>query len=364
MASIKTERTLVVIRNDLGHTSEIAKIEYDKYIPEELWIKRSAQDWEKVDDFSALGVVSPVNPEESGSFRIRIGLGEIFEAGIFASNAGPPDPQQLAGVKIFGIAKQPQKMNFVERHWEEPGGTFLREIIQTSQSTTVAIIGCKRTPFEFDADGLPKFDNAEGVTSQTHHPSTGNDLLVMPLLPGNDYECKAVVVDDFGNWDIMTSNFKTQHRKITVQFTTLHIYNDSDPGAHGEAVFNFGVYYGETPSSLKKIEEFFLPKMDIDDWSKTDRPYQLGFAHIGDFLAAKDDTERNIFVRSTGVEDDGPFDSDEGAWSTGGAITFPIGFDEDVPSRHFRLDAPPSTDGSDFHYGVDVVWSVEYDFLP
>lgn len=361
MAWVKAEPRIAVIRNDHGATFAKTKITYEKESADELWVRVDNGNWRHIEDLSTFDPVTET-PRFAGSFNFELKAGESFEVGIFAENAGPPDPRQLAGVKAFGVNKEPEAKNLLAGSWHEAGGTFVHQFIQTSEPTEVAIIGCKRGEFDFDGDGLPKFDDAEGVTWDMHHPSSGHSIFVMPLLPGNDYVLQAVVVDDFGNWEVFRSDFRTQSRKVTVQFQTLHIYNDSDPGGEGEAEFNFSLFVGYPPGNLRLVEQFNRPEADIDDWGRTDRPYHLGFAHIGDFVSVPE-AERDLFVRSTGLEFDG-FDPDEGAWSKGGLIVLPYGLDEQVVNRRFLLNCPPSTNGSDFHYGVDIIWSVEYELRP
>lgn len=364
MAHLKTldgASNIVTVRTDMGATTGTVRIEYDKYEAQEIWIRNDNGAWVHVTDVENLGPGE--HSDNGGRYTLTISPGEIYEVGIFEPEAGPPDPQQVAGLKIFGINKQPGPIKLVEGHSEEAGGTFVSQFIETSKRTSVAAIGCKRGSFDLGADGFPVFDETiEAVTWQDHHPSAGHNMLLMPLMAGNDYECRAVVVDEFGNWDVMVSGFRTESRKILIRFTTLHVYNDSDPGAEGEADFNFAVNFGTPPGPVDLIEEFTKSIDPLDNFGKTDRPYHLGFAHVGDYVTVNDG-QVDVYVRSTGVEDDGPFDSDEGAWSRGGRIVFPVGFNEDAMGS-FRLDAPPSTNGSDFHYGVDVVWVVDYEPRP
>jgi hypothetical protein len=48
-----------------------------------------------------------------------------------------------------------------------------------------------------------------------------------------------VVTDAFGNWEIAWETFTNKSRQLTVQFPTIHIYNDGDPGSYGEEEFLF-----------------------------------------------------------------------------------------------------------------------------
>jgi len=71
--------------------------------------------------------------------------------------------------------------------------------------------------------------------------------------------------------------------------------------------------------------------------------------------------QTRIAVSSWGVEEDGILEADEGA-AGDQAILLPVGrFSETVAAPlTFTMDCPVSTAGDDFHYGVDVRWSVTY----
>ena len=60
------------------------------------------------------------------------------------------------------------------------------------------------------------------------------------------------------------------------------------------------------------------------------------------------------------TEHDGIFDSDEGA-AGDQYLPLPVGRGlETVSNRTLLMDCPISTTDDDFHYGVDVKWSVTY----
>ena len=87
----------------------------------------------------------------------------------------------------------------------------------------------------------------------------------------------------------------------------------------------------------------------------------LGYAHVG-LPTVVTPQHTSVYVESRGVEHDGIFESDEGAWSRATQLDFPAGRSvEKVVKRTFLMDCPISTDGDDFHYGVDVMWSVDYE---
>jgi hypothetical protein len=126
--------------------------------------------------------------------------------------------------------------------------------------------------------------------------------------------------------------------------------------SHGEGEFWFSVLEGDQVS-----QEFHIPTSDIDDWNETDRPYSLGYAHLGS-LKKIEKGQESVLVRSWGVEHDGFMESDEAAGLlTGVSIPIPSGsLVETVINSPFFLDCPVATTGDDFHYGVDIRYSVEY----
>jgi hypothetical protein len=182
-----------------------------------------------------------------------------------------------------------------------------------------------------------------------------------PLFPGNHYFAVTLVTDRLGNWEVVQAAFTALRRKLTVEFPTVHIYNDGDGGGYGEAGFWFRLYSGARNSPiLIQQPDFHLPTQDVDDWNETDRPYPVGFAHVGQPQVVPPGESR-VAVASWGVEDDGAFDSDEAA-AGDQAIPLPQGrFAESVVSPlTFTMDCPVSSTGDDFRYGVDVRWSVTY----
>lgn len=112
------------------------------------------------------------------------------------------------------------------------------------------------------------------------------------------------------------------------------------------------------PASENTQESFSLPPHEIDDWGETDRPYSLGFTHISTLQTTTRLTSY-INVASRGLEHDSALEG-SGEFARGDVnLHLPVGpFIENVPSASLRIDCTSS--GDDFHYGVDVEWSVEY----
>jgi hypothetical protein len=183
------------------------------------------------------------------------------------------------------------------------------------------------------------------------------------LLAGNHYFFVVLVADSSGNWDLRISEFETLRRKLTVQFPTIHIYNDGDPSSSSTGKFWFRVYCRDPLTEQSTtLQEFYLPSQEIDDWSETDRPYPVGFAYISPPTVVTRETA-TVVVASRGIDEDGFLEGNEAAQSLpdAGVLPLPTGQGEEtVTDNQFRMDCPIASTGDDFHYGVDVRWSVEY----
>ena len=171
---------------------------------------------------------------------------------------------------------------------------------KSKESINIVTIGVSRKKPTVDSNGFPHLKETDGAPAAPLTTTNDHWVEIKPLVPSNDYFFAVVVADKFGNWDVRMDEFTTLQRKITVQFQTLHIFNDGDPFGDGEGEFWFQVY-GEPG---KPFEDFHLPTQDIDDWWETDRPYPLGFAHLGKFEIVQPGKE-NITVHSQGAEHDG-----------------------------------------------------------
>ena len=259
---------------------------------------------------------------------------------------GPLGVDPLPRATLTLLCLRDQRASLITDRNAATGGTWHFRQIATRTPTSIGAIGASRTPPVLGGIGPPTIRNPDGGPASP----TG--------ATGNHYFFTAVVADASGMWDVLNDEFDTLRRKLTVEFPTIHIHNDGDPGGVGEGEFWFRVFSG-TIQQPKVIQEFHLPTQDIDDWGETDRPYSIGFAHVGAPEAVKPGREA-VLVSSWAVEHDGSLEADEGAAGEA-TLPLPVGrFVETVTGSTFRMDCPVSTTGDDFHYSVDVKWSVEY----
>ena len=362
MTLVKATPNPIVVDKAAGQSSGTTGVNYEKDSEQELWERNPPSGpWSPVNVHVRTGLGDKA--DLSGSFPITLKPGQNYELAVFEQGHGPStsDPIQRAIVTVFCLLKKPEAGKLISDQNRAFGGTWYSHQTHTNVTTSIVEIGVSRTPPVVDANGLPRLQKPDGG------PAVPPTLLVndhkvelRPLFPGQHYFFVVIVADDSGSWDVRQEEFTLLRRKLTVEFPTLHIYNDGDPAAHGEADFWFEVYTGSTQQSPKQIASFYRPTADIDDWSETDRPYALGFAHVGgaEVIAPE---QLSVFVRSRGTEHDGVLESDEGAWSHDVDLQLPSGrFIENVSNSTFLMDCPIATDGDDFHYGVDVRWSVDY----
>lgn len=361
MASIRASVNPVLIDVDQGAMVGTSTITYDKWRDDELWMRRDGAGWEWLKHPEDIpGLVGPA-PDIAGSFVVALAPGEFIEFGVFTTERGPEsDPDLLARVELSGLARR-HRSDLILSTDQNTGGTWHAHVVTTDVDTRLAVVAACRAPVLVDADDYPHVDasgGVDGVLLATGAWGTTHELRIDGILPGSHYHLLVLVVDPGGRWDYRIAEFDALRRELTVQFTTLHIYNDGDPSSVGEAQFRFWVDYRLGVGQFDRIREFFRPGADIDDWGETDRPYPLGFAYVSGPQQVLDG-QQHVYVSSIGHEDDG-WEGDEVAWSVPPRpIVPPIGPGETVTGAGFLLDCPPAAQ-DDFHYGVDVTWSVHY----
>ncbi len=360
MAKITADKSPIVVDKEAGDTSGISTIKYLKEHREELWERTNGGSWFSRNVHILTG--SGDEADFSGEYQITLKPGEFHEIAVFEEEHGPSsstDPIMVTALKVFCLWKKPEVRDLITDQGRSTGGTWHRHAVATSVPTSIVTIGVSRKAPLIDPNGIPHLESADGEPTSPLTVSTNHIVEIKPLFAGNNYFFTVVVADAFGNWDVRQDEFTTLRRKITVEFPKIHIFNDGDPNSYGEGEFWFRIHKGRA-NQPEVIQDFHLPTQDIDDWSETDRPYSVGFAHVGQLEVVKPGKE-DVGVASWAIEHDGPLEPDEGATSTTVYLPIPTGrFVEEVTNVFFKMDCPTSTTDDDFHYGVDVRWSVEY----
>lgn len=350
----------IVVDKEAGETQGTTTVSYEKERQQELWEQRSGGGWSQINVHVQTGLGDIADSQ--GHYPVTLKPGKVYEVCIFEENHGPrtTDPIRVACLKVFCLWKKPEERALITDQNTASGGTWHAHHVHTKVPTNIVTIGVSRVRPTLDGNGIPVLTSAEGAPTTPLTTSNDHFVEINPLLPGNHYFFLVLVTDSFGNWDFRQEELDTLRRKITVEFPTIHIFNDGDPFNDGEGEFWFRIYFGSPAQPVLVVDpDFHLPTQDIDDWGETDRPYSMGFAHAGPLEVVTPATSR-VSVGSWGIEHDGIFESDEGAQSRDAVLPFPAGrFVETVTNSTFSMDCPSST-GDDFHYGVDVRWSVAY----
>ena len=293
MASLTATRNPIIVNLTAGQTNGTSAIEYQKDATDELWRRGVGGTWEFIDDPTKLAGFKAVvgkPPVEAGTFPMTLNPGAIWELGVFKRGHGPRrDVIRLAHLVLFAIGNRP-KADLIDSEDGTTGGTWHNHHVSTNRPTSAVVAAATLTAPTFNAIAFPNPVIPDGDTQPSLDPATHHDFASVPLLAGRDHFFVVVVIDDQGNWDFRVSRFKTLRRKFTVQFKTLHVFNDGDWATEGQAWFRFTVAFTEPYFvGVIPLEEFVRPEADIDDWGETDRPYSLGFAHIGDLKEVGDD---------------------------------------------------------------------------
>jgi hypothetical protein len=366
MTNVTAAANPIVVDKSVAN-SGTTTITYEKDQREEMWERVTGSAWTQVTNTDLFKRVATATAAEKGKFALAgsplpppLKPGMAYEVGIFTQDHGPltTDPIRKAYVKVFCVWKKPTVRTLITDQNRDTGGTWHWHQIHTSVATDLAIIGVSRKPPTIDSDGIPHLVSPDGAPTAPPAMSTDHKVEINPLLPGHPYFFAAVVTDAFGNWEVVQETFTTKRRQLIVQFPTIHIYNDGDPNSYGEGEFWFRVFSGAR-NQPHVLQDFHLGTQDIDDYGESDRAYAVGFAHIG-APEVVDEPDTNVGVSSWAIEHDGIFDSDENAQGDQ-YLSLPVGRSlETVSNMTFLMDCPVSSTDDDFHYGVDVKWSVSY----
>jgi hypothetical protein len=359
MSDIQASPNPIVVDNTISppEADGMTRIKYDKQAAEELWERKPGMGWTLVPTYDEGDI--------SGRYDVILRPGQSYAAGVFSPTFGPnsKDPRGTT-VTVFAVLKKPSARPLITDHSGTGGGTWLRHGVKTTVPTTLFIAGASRTRPNRDSSELPTLIDPDAVSPNPLGSSVSHDIELKPLVPGHHYFVTLMVVDDVGNWEVLDVEQDSLRRKMTVEFSTIHIQNDGDRDFFdaqnvGEAEFWFRVSAGDEGRAHNTLKEFHLPEMDIDDADFLGQPYSVGFAYVELEPQSIPPGRTQVWVNSTAIEDDSPFGEEGAGFIEGRRLDLPIGPGEKVPSKVYQLHCPTST-GDDFWYNVDVTYSVDY----
>lgn len=301
-------------------------------------------------------IYSPTASDPDGALQITLKPGQVYELGVYYAGFGPNTPEPRLYEKLDILATL--------------GPAELIEATDVAFGGTWVTLETHTPPFETRAYGVvygqpppPMFQllgASGGIGVGSVQPKKFHKLFFVPLVPGQQYYWDLLVVDKMGRWQRVQDSFITLGRKVTVEFPTVHIYNDGDESTKGAAKFSIEVMAGSAGNPKTILKQFKTPEMEIDDWGETDRPYSLGYAYIEYDSAPVPPDRTQIMVRSQGHEEDDPFGEDiAGSNLNGVPLSLPVGLSENVVGT-LTIDCRPQNPGSSFHYGLDVKYSATY----
>lgn len=358
MSTLQASPNPIVIDN-LGtppQTTGTTQIEWRKGPFEELWEIRPGSSWTQVEDGRA-------NP-----YTVTLRAGQLYRAGIYHLDNGPtdPDPIRLADLVVDAVLKGPGERDLITSQDENTGGTWHMRTYTTSVPTRIVPVGPSLDPIAFDADGIPRPHDAGGIVVSITDASgalvdptvrrTEHWVRVQPLAPGNTYQLACMVIDADGNWQVDDHPFETLKRKLVVQFPSVRISNDGDPFASSAATFVFRVSAGDEGRPRHPLQDFTQGETDIDD-GKT---YPMGYAYVETEPQVIPPDRTAVWVQSWAEDIDGILEANEPAGNFGLRLPLPTGPGETVINGTTTMDCPPTADGSDFHYTVNVTFTAEY----
>ena len=271
-------------------------------------------------------------------------------------------PPTRSGARVFTVHciwKRPEERNLITDHNEAVGGTWYARQTHTNVATSIVEIGVSRTRPFFDADGIPHLKSPEGAPTSPLTTTQNHFVELNPLRPGNHYFFLVLVTDTFGNWDFeeaeLTDAPAKAHRRLSHD---AHLQRRRSGSVRRGRVLVRA--YSGSPPQPQIIEEFHLPTQDVDDWGETDRPYSIGIAHAGGFEVVDPGEERCRSARGASSTTERSRTTNKRGPSTPCCRSLPVDSWKRSPTRTFFMDCPTATVGDDFHFGVDVKWSVDY----
>jgi hypothetical protein len=161
----------------------------------------------------------------SGSYVQPINSGETLLFKLYT----PKKEKMLASLTVTTVhpdgscAKECFKLVAVEPH-----GTFANFHIITTNPVKVI---------------LEAHEDGQGVASSTFNLVSATDwhTTLLNLKPNTKYIYNATATDGSNNTKISTGQFTTLRRQVQVNFTDIHVIDDSDFASAGDLTFAFGV---------------------------------------------------------------------------------------------------------------------------
>jgi len=142
-----------------------------------------------------------------------------------------------------------------------PGGTFVRKRVATASRTRLRMEVGREPPLVAGPNGFLRLPNP--IAERTSGFATLHDVEADPLVPGTSHIALTLLISETGAWQVVSEDFKTKRRKVTVQFKKFKVLNDGDEDPWGqgdEAEIWFRAYKGS-----ERVKEFKWGPGQISD---------------------------------------------------------------------------------------------------
>lgn len=347
-----------------------------------LWERINEDRWTPI-DLAPPRILSSLSgdPERDGSFSQNLKPGQVYQVVMYYyeyidpndvdPTAASPEQKPDASVTVVALLKDPEEIDLITSEDQNVGGTWFRKIVMTRVPTFFVLQVSKDPPFK-DAQGIDRF--LAPLETVFDRNNTQHDRQVEPLLPGNHLHYQMRLIAEDGNWQIVTQEFRTKQRKVTIDFDVLHIIND---GGENDNTAEFHIWVME---GTNEVRDYFFG--DVDNFPITDRPgpgekdqeciplaplcptFVLGPKDITDDIydvailtrgLCYQLTEANDWAQNVGIGTPPATHIPEKA-----KFRFPTGDDETVHKVPLVLRTWRSVTDIEFEYDVTALFTVEY----
>ena len=341
----------------------------DDGYPVEIWERRSTDSPPKFK-------IRNLNDEERTQRKMRVPIksGEVYTAVLFEKGSNHPDPNQTLEdppprsiVTVVGVRDDHKDLISLP-DGVSAGGTYIYAPVTTSKKAYVLLQVGTRTPVDITPSTMSDAELKRIITPDAEAESFGqtfHSLECKPLIPGENYFYVIFAIDEEGYWDCKFSGLNCKWRYVEVNFKTIHIKNDGDPGSVGEASFWVSVYESGTSVPYNLVRQFQIgdDKYEVTDgqdlllpttWTVTIGPKKID-----------PNVDRTVGVHTNALEYDGA-EGTEKAGSDGydQRLDFPSGMDsEEYEAKSVKVRGYPLED-DDFEDWVTFDWKVTYSPAP
>lgn len=277
MATLNAFPSIVLIDRKAGQRANKTEILYQGDAASSrrpfLWERIVGRPWTRIAPLDAPRVISSPsgNPDRDGVFSETLRPGQVYQVVLYNvvsidpnvvdPSRASPEQRPEASVTVVALLTEPEETNLIVSQDQNVGGTFFRKVVETRVPTFFMLQVSEKPPFK-DGQGVERFQATLGAAIGVS--STRFDRRIEPLLPGNDLFYLMLLVDENGNWQTVSDQFRTLRRTVKVGFEQLHIIND---GAQGDSTAEFRIWIMEGDSAVK---DYFFG--DVDNFPISDRP--------------------------------------------------------------------------------------------